>query len=673
MLFKKSLIIIFAILFFSNVKAQEFKLGKVSIAELQEKVHPKDTSAVAAILFQKGEVKFEYSEREGFTVITEVKTRIKIYKKEGYNNANQEVVYYIDNSSTDAVSFSNAVTYNLVDGKIEKTQLKSDGEFDEKINKYWGKMKITMPNVKVGSVLEFQYSIKSPRYRSLKRWDFQTSIPVNYSEFTTIIPEFFVYNPIQKGFISPKTTVLKVKNEIVINNKERTGGQGFSAVKTTFSEDKIEYTETQTTYLAENLPAMKEEGYVNNIENYTSSISNELSMTRFPNRAYETFSTNWEAVAKTIYEYSDFGPELNKTDYFEKDVDALLAGLKNRDEIIAVLLDFVKTNIKWNKYYGYSCNDGVKKAYKDKTGNIAEINLMLTAMLRYAGLVANPVLVSTKSNGIALFPSRTAFDCVIAGIETTEGLILIDATEKYSMPNVLPLRDLNWFGRLIRKDGTSIEVDLIPKITSNSTLMMSYAIDQNGVVSGKVRRQKTDYEALIFRSINENIKEENYLEKLENDYDKIEISDYSRTNRNDIKLPVTESFSFSGSNLTEIIGGKIYLNPLLFFTSEQNPFKQETREYPVDYGYPFTDNYKINILIPEGYNVEMLPVSTALTMEDNLGSFKYIVNKSETGIQISITKQINSAIIPSEYYSMLKDFYQGMITKENEKIVFKKN
>jgi hypothetical protein len=57
------------------------------------------------------------------------------------------------------------------------------------------------------------------------------------------------------------------------------------------------------------------------------------------------------------------------------------------------------------------------KAYKDKTGNVAEINLMLTAMLRYAGLNANPVLVSTRSNGIAMFPNRTAFNYVIAAVE----------------------------------------------------------------------------------------------------------------------------------------------------------------------------------------------------------------------------------------------------------------
>ena len=70
--------------FVFKTNAQEFKLGKVSVAELEEKKHPKDSSAVAAILFKKGEVRFEFSQDEGFKMITEVKISIKIYKKEGY-------------------------------------------------------------------------------------------------------------------------------------------------------------------------------------------------------------------------------------------------------------------------------------------------------------------------------------------------------------------------------------------------------------------------------------------------------------------------------------------------------------------------------------------------------------------------------------------------------------
>ncbi len=134
-------IILFFAFFSPNTNAQEFKLGKVSVAELEEKEHPKDPAAPAAIVFKKGEVTFKYDDNYGFQVVTNVKTRIKIYKKEGYHWANQEVRYYLENTFNESVFFSNAVTYNLVGGKIEKTKLKSDGEFVEKINKFWGTRK----------------------------------------------------------------------------------------------------------------------------------------------------------------------------------------------------------------------------------------------------------------------------------------------------------------------------------------------------------------------------------------------------------------------------------------------------------------------------------------------------------------------------------------------------
>ncbi|PWA05708.1 hypothetical protein DB891_16710 [Flavobacterium laiguense] len=251
-------------------------------------------------------------------------------------------------------------------------------------------------------------------------------------------------------------------------------------------------------------------------------------------------------------------------------------------------------------------------------------------------------------------------------------MILLDATNKFSTPNVLPFRDLNWMGRLIRKDGTSEEVDLMPKKASNDYITMMYAIDASGKITGKLRRQRTDHNAMSFRSEVENIKEEEYLEKLENENEKIEIADYSRTNEKDVQLPIIETCSFTGTNLCEFIGEKMYINPLLFFTKEHNPFKQEKREYPIDYGFPFLDKYSIIIDIPEGYVVETLPKSTQLDMEDNIGSFKFISNASGNKIQLSISHQINTPIVSSEYYSMLKGYYQGMIAKETEKIVLKK-
>lgn len=647
----------------------KFELGKVTVAELEEKQHPKDPTAPAAVLFEKGRVGFVFDQSEGLFMVTDVKMRIKIYKKEGYDYASKAVKYYLPSNYKEMVTFDDAVTYNLENGQVVKLKLKSDGLFDEKVNKYWGRKKITMPGVKEGSVVEFSYRIKSPNFQKIDDWKFQQAIPVNYSEYRVAVPEYFVYQPSVKGTISPKSTVEKSDRNIIFNYKDRSDGM---VTRTTFEQQKVSYVETATTYVAEQMPAMKEEVYVNNIENYLSSIGFELSATRFPNMPFKSYSTDWASVVKTIYENEDFGAELNKTGYFEADVKTLAAQSGNIFETISGIYGHVKRNVNWNGYYGYSCNDGVRSAYKNKTGNVAEINLMLTAMLRHAGLDAHPVLVSTRSNGIAYFPNRTAYNYVICAVDTPQGRILLDATEKYACPNVLPLRDLNWFGRLIRKDGTSENIELTPKNLSKEVVYLNYKINADGSVEGKVRNQLTDHQALQFRQTHTATAQDSYVENYENAHGNIEIGTYARENEQDFGKPLLETFDFKHRTASEIINDKIYVTPLLFLNRSENPFKQDKREYPVDFGYPTQNKWTINIEIPDGYTVESLPKPLSLSTGDEVGSFKYLSAPNGNKIQLIMTADINAAILPADYYENIKEFYQKMIEQQNQKIVLVK-
>lgn len=508
---KNTLILLFTLLPFFCINAQKQELGKVTIEEIRQKLCPIDTSAAAAFLFKTGETKFEYSDK-GFSIINTVRCKIKIYKKEGYEWANQLANYYSGSGSKDKLSFDNAVTYNEVGGKIEKTKLKSGGEFDEKINRYWSQKKIILPNVKEGSIIEFEYTITSDRFSAVNDWYFQTKIPVLFSEYKTYIPEYFKYNVLFRGFITPKVVTELKDRTSTFTSKER---EDFISVKITYSQAELKYREAYTTYTLENIPAMKDETFVNNIKNYTAGVVHELSSIKYPNEGFKNYATDWETVVKKIYDDEDFGNELNKTDYFEKDINDLLAGSIAQEEKIAKIFSYVKYRMNWNDYYGYSCNDGIKKAYQDKIGNIAEINLMLVSMLRYAGFQANPILLSTRSNGISLFPSRTAFNYVIAGIELDDQVVLLDATNKYSLPNILPVRDLNWFGRIIRKDKTSSEINLMPKSNSREVINVMANVNPKGDISGKVRDQYFDYNALIFRNNNNNLSGTSSMEKLE--------------------------------------------------------------------------------------------------------------------------------------------------------------
>jgi hypothetical protein len=665
---RNKILLLCCIIFYISATAQTFELGKVSKAELEEKSHPLEPGAEAAILYESGTTYLEYSDKDGFTMVTEAEIRIKIYSKSGYDWANKSISYYVGQNPSETVDFSKAVTYNLVNGAIEKTKLKSEGEFQESINKYYSQKKIAMPNVREGSVVEYKYAIRSPYLSTFPTWNFQNKIPVNYSEYVTRIPEYYTYQTNLKGYITPKLEKSSATRSYTFTTKERSGNY---VTSTTFDTERINYNDNITTYKAEKMPSIKDENYVNNVMNYTSSIDHELSMVKFPNKPIKSYSATWDDVVKLIYESDSFGAELKKNNYFEADLSPILNEQQTKPEKIALIFNYVKSRMNWNSFRGYNCNDGVNKAYKAKVGNTAEINLMLTAMLRYAGIDANPVLLSTRGNGIAIFPNRTAFDYVIAAVEVENGLIFLDATDKNSLPDILPIRTLNWWGRIVRPNGSSAEVDLMPKSNSKDVVNMIATLDGDGKLNGNIREQYFDYNAFLYRVNYRNVAQESYLEKLEQRYNGLEINEYKSAS-DDFSKPVVETYTFNHNASAEIIGDKMYFSPLFFFREEENPFIQETREYPVDFIFPNQDKYAFTVNIPEGYVVESLPQSLSLKMGENVGNYKFMISSTGKQIQLISTLDINEAIVAPAEYETLKSFYKQMIEKQNEKIVLKK-
>jgi hypothetical protein len=615
----------------------------VTLEELQEKVCPIDTSASAAIIFKSSKIKYDITIGQ---VVTETEVKLKIYKKEGYEYANIDEAYFIGNG--ERVDFSNAVTYNIVKGEIVKTKLKKEGEFKEEVTKDIYRKKITLSDVKEGSIIEYKIKKYTNNGFRLVNFYFQEEIPVKYVELKVEYPAKYYYSKTLTGYSTP---------EII--------EEGFNDASSGFYTNRC-------IYRFKNVLPLKVEGYVNNINNYRTRIRYELASVKNSYGVEENISRDWESVVKKVYENEYFGAELKKTGYFENDIDAILKDLKTTQEKIDAIFNFVKSRVTWNEDLGFTCDTGVKKAYQQKKGNVAEINLMLTAMLRYAGIEANPILVSTRSNGVFMYPSIAAYNYVISGVELENQVILLDATSKYSLPNILPIRDLNWYGRIIRKNESSAEIDLMPKSNSKDVINILATVNDKGEISGKIREQFFDYNAFVYRNKYNDDSNDAYIEKLEKKYQGLEISDYEVHNKNDITKPVVENYSFTSNTAVEIIGDKMYVSPFLFFATTENPFKQETREYPIDFVYPSQDKFNISINIPEGYVVENLPEPKAVAMPDNIGTIKYNISNNGSQIQLLYVYEMNQPIIASEYYEILKNFYKEIVNKQTEKIVIKK-
>ncbi len=654
--------LIIALLLFSNVLfSQKYELGKVSVKELEEKQHPLDTAAVAAILYNKVETSFTYSESRGFMAKHEFEIRIKIYKKEGLKYANYEIPYRINytNLNSDALDISSANTYNLKNGKIERTKLTKEGDLLDKVNDYYKIRTLSFPEVSVGSVIEFKYVLKSENLLTFPDFIIQREIPVNYSEYVTKIPVTYVYKPIVKGF-------LNIKNDSKLNNTSISFTN--SQTKRT---DNLTFQELISTHSAHNVPAMNEESFVDNLNNYKSSIKYELEMIQYKNSPNKSFSQTWEDLTKTLYEDEDFGKQLLEHKHLEGDLKTVTSH-KNDEERMLAVFNHIKNKFTWNKKNGIYTNDGVKNAYHNNTGNVAEINFNLISMLNISGIRATPVILSTIGNGIVSYPNRTAFNYVIAMAEIGNKKYLLDATNKYSLPDILPLNVLNWTGRKISKYGDYEEIDLKPTIISRNNVVLFAKLDKEGTITGKARFQKTDYHAFEFRNKFSNINEDQYLEYLENSLNKISIENYKVDNLNQLSSPVVESFDFATENQVDIIGDKIYINPLLFFTKYKNPFNTETRDLPIYFGYPDSKKYNITIEIPEEYEVEYLPQSVNLSTGENVAFFKFNIGQNANQIQINANFDVNSMLVSQNFYSNIKEFYNQVITKQTDKIILKK-
>ncbi|PWH84351.1 transglutaminase [Algibacter marinivivus] len=651
--------------------AQNYDFGKVSKEELQEQFNPEDSTANATYLYKYRRTYYEYSQQVGFQLITEIHERVKIYNNEGFDFATKSIKLYKSSREEESVSSLKAYTYNLDNGKIVKIKLDKSGIFDNEVSKFLDEKTFTMQDIKPGSVIEYKYKVFSPFITNIDEFVFQHSIPVKKLEADFESPEYFNFKYNEKGYLPVVPKKVFRNGTITFVNKTRSGGGGInsSPVQTSYSNSKIDYTKNADVYSLTNIPALKEEPYVNNIDNYRSAVKYELSYTRFPNSAIEHYTSSWEDVIKRIYENSNFGGELDKTSYFKNEINDLIGAVTDPKKKTALIFNYVKSRINWNGYYGYYVDEGVKKAFKEQTGNIADINLMLTSMLRYAGVKAYPVLVSTRKNGIPLFPTREGFNYVITYVKIGEISFLLDATSKYSFPNLLPFRALNWQGRVITEHGNSKLIDLYPKTISKDIIEMMANLDENGTISGKFRNTKTNHNALFFRKDFNSKSEDDFLSDLENKYNGLEISEFEVKNNEDLSKPIIESFAFEKENQADIIGDKIYFSPLFFMKLNENPFKLENREYPVDFGYPYETKYRFTINLPKGFKVESLPKPEMFKMQDNLGSFSYNIFNDEKNIQVIISSKINSSVVNPQYYKALKSYFSMIVKKETDQVV----
>ena len=173
--------------------------GKITPYELTMEDYVMDKDAEAVVLYETGRYFFTFDYDEGFMLIMEIKTKIKILKQSGIKYAEFKIPYYNSNNSIEKVYGLDGATYNMENAQITKTTLELENVFEEKLTENWKVKKFAMPNVKEGSVIEMKYTISTPYYFNMREWEFQKKIPVVYSALEYRAIPYYEYTYIVKG------------------------------------------------------------------------------------------------------------------------------------------------------------------------------------------------------------------------------------------------------------------------------------------------------------------------------------------------------------------------------------------------------------------------------------------------------------------------------------------
>jgi len=610
-----SLLLILLICAFTNsLQAQIVEFGKINPSELEATKDLKFPDAPAVVLYRSVE--------SYLGNYVEVHERIKIYNEEGYEYATVFIPY-------PKIRKVKGATYNLVNGAVVKTELDKDLIFDDEVIKDVEFKKFTFPNVSPGSVLEYTYITSE---WSAENIVLQMDIPIR-------------------------------KERVEFTNRLDLGVEILQNPRAFLDVNRIEESKG-TKFLLTDVPALEPENFVYDMDLYRSFLRTNLTAV-----GYKYKFNNFESLGGHFLADDDFRGGLKPKGFFEDDLTAVVQGETDNLKIAEKVYDFVKKKVKWNKKYGVVPNKSTRDIYKEGEGNSAGINVLFISMLRSLGINANPVMVSTRQNGIPLSASTSAFNSCIADVQIGQKNYLIDVASKNSTFHFMDIRYMNYQGFRIHADDTYKWVDLERFNNSTWNIIANAKITDDKTFEGTVKERHSGYFGIGLLNELEDIGSDNTKDVITYKSEGLEIFDEETNNEKGETVDL--NFAFEMESGIDEIDGKLLFSPLMFFALNESPFKKENRKYAIDFNYPFKKQVMISIDIPEGYAVESLPEPTKISVE-GMGSYIIRVNSAGNKIQVMASFQIDTHILPFDKYDEVRGFYRARMEKEAEKVVLQK-
>ena len=653
------------------------KFGQVDPKDLTAAPFAGDSAAAAVVLCDYGTSSFQYNNND-FQLVSERTTRIKILKKAGYEAATVKVPLYHQGENSEKISGLRGLTTNLVDGKVVKTKLDlGTSAFTEDLTPRVRVRKFTLPDVREGSVIEYTYTVTSDFFTNFQDWTFQSEYPVRWSEFRASIPEYFRYRKVMQGY---HNLAVQTAEESAAQFNIHTAGSfsgGLSSTREAASTETVSARQTNSRWVMKDVPAFRDEPFMTTSADYVDRINFQLDGMQFPGQAFHPVAGTWAKVEMELLNDDNFGQQLDRAGFLKDQLQPLAARYPDAGERAAAVRALVMGAVRYNGTNRYSTTASLRKAYDAHLGTAADVNLLLIAALRGAGLPAHPVLLSTRAHGRLnpSIPLLDRFDYVLALVPLgPDKDLLVDATDPLLPCGVLPERCLNQQGRLVMRDAAASRwVDLTPAQRFVHYQQVNLVLDAQGGLTGKVHEEHGGYAGVDTRRELTTLGEKKYLAQMVAPHSGWTVPKLTVVDREDVAKPLGLDYEFAQPAEDQAAIGTFYLSPLREFGSEQNPFRHDDRLFPVDFAAPQDATTMVTLTLPAGYELSEMPKPAVIDLPDSGGRFLYSVAAGAPGtVQITSRLSLRKSRYAAAEYASLREFYRLMLEKQREKLVIKK-
>jgi hypothetical protein len=659
------IVLLSLIVLISNAQTSPFtKFGKITAEELQKKIYSIDSNANAVVLSDIGSAAIEGNSKGWFSISFTRHRVVHILNKNGYDEANVEVYLYTNGEEEEKLENVKAVTYNLENGKIAESKLEKSAIFKEKVDKHRIIKKFTFPNVKEGCIVEYEYKVTSDYIENLDPWHFQGDAAVLWSEYNLSVPQFFTYTFLSHGY-----------HEFAVNEKkDRTSTFNVVDSRSTSASERFSFSSGITDYrwVMKDVPELKQESYTSTLKNHIARIEFQLASQNYPLSPHD-YRNTWTGLVHELLQASYFGDALdNNNNWMAEDVKPVLAGASSETEKAKKLYAFVRDNFTCTDHSAFGIQQSLKNVMKSKKGSVSEINLLLTAMLRYAGLQSDPVILSTTDHGFAweYYPMVTSFNYVLARCTADGQSINLDATHpRLGFGKLLP-ECYNGHARVMDQQATPIY--LMPdSLVERSVTALFVSNDAKGNRIGAMNQTLGYNKSYTVRDEVKEKGEVEFFKEIQKVYgDDVKLVSPRIDSLTNYETPVALKYEVELDKPTEDI---LYINPMFGEAWKKNPFTSAERYYPVEMPYTIDETYILTMEVPTGYTVDELPKQMVVKLDEKESAFfEYRVSQSGSTISLRSRVKINRTVFGNDEYENLREFFNMIVNKQNEQIVFKK-